>query len=572
MRSGSLHKYWIPLASLLLFGAIAFILWQHQNRHDRELFNRHIETSVEQVRIRVEGLMNARLASLELMADRWVERQPPDFSHQRFQNFAMALSRNYSGYDGIFCTDPSGTIQWVFPVDEHAEAVGKPLAEYPNRGNAEDFEIPKDKIHVLTTSTVLSEQGVHHFHAVRPLMYRDALIGHLAGFFSVEQIMMLCLTKELLNDCHISVFEAGRTIFEHGGAGGMNARKESDGSPALHRGIRDIQFGDKIWTISLALGQNAYPAGVRKNTAILSFGLTLAAALSLLLHLLIKRMEMYKASRDRAILEVNERRKAQAALRENEGRLQALLDELTAKNAELESFVYTVSHDLKTPIVTIEGFIGALREDFANQISEVGELYLGHMSNAARKMGQLINDLLNLSRIGRLEGKKTEFSMNIPVQDALATLQSQIDAAGIRVSIQNHLPTVFADRKRIEQAVYNLLSNAVKYIGRDNQAPCIEIGCSENGSGHGEAKVFWIRDNGIGIDQKYFDKIFQIFERLPAAKALGEGTGIGLAIVKRIIEHHDGRIWLASEMGKGTTFFFTVNSKEAGWTANPQEF
>jgi signal transduction histidine kinase len=276
------------------------------------------------------------------------------------------------------------------------------------------------------------------------------------------------------------------------------------------------------------------------------------------MHLFIKRMGMYKTSRDQAILEVNQRKQAQIALRDNEKKLGILLDELTAKNAELESFVYTVSHDLKTPIVTIEGFIGALREDFSEVISSDGEQYLNYISDAAHKMELLINELLNYSRIGRLEEKRTEFSMNLAVQEAMTTLQPQIETAGIVVDVQTDLPLVYADFKRIEQVIYNILSNAVKYIGRNNTNPRIDIGCNE----HNGEKIFWVRDNGIGIDHKYFDKIFMIFERLPAAKSAAEGTGIGLAIVKRIIENHGGRIWLTSELNNGSTFYFTLKKKE----------
>jgi sensor domain CHASE-containing protein len=112
---GLFNKILIPFIAFILFGTVSIALWQHQNNHDRELVLRYIETSVEQVRIRVEGLMKARLSSLALMADRWVERQPADFSHERFYRFAAALTRNYPGYLGIFWMDPLGVIQWAFP-------------------------------------------------------------------------------------------------------------------------------------------------------------------------------------------------------------------------------------------------------------------------------------------------------------------------------------------------------------------------------------------------------------------------------------------------------------------------
>jgi signal transduction histidine kinase len=248
----------------------------------------------------------------------------------------------------------------------------------------------------------------------------------------------------------------------------------------------------------------------------------------------------------------------EAALLDNEKKLEASLSELAAKNVEMESFVYTVSHDLKTPIVTIEGFIGALREDFADRLSENGEQYLQYMSDAARRMEILISDLLNLSRIGRITETKETFPLGDLVREVLEACRPRLEARGIEFEVSSNLPSVYGERKRIGQVVDNLLSNAIKYVGKDNPSPRIEIGCQEQG---GET-VFFVRDNGIGIEGKYFGKIFQIFERLPAAKQAGDGTGIGLTIVKRIVELHGGKIWLESELGKGTTFFFTLGNKE----------
>ncbi|HBZ57093.1 MAG TPA: hypothetical protein DEO88_16940 [Syntrophobacteraceae bacterium] len=128
----------------------------------------------------------------------------------------------------------------------------------------------------------------------------------------------------------------------------------------------------------------------------------------------------------------------------------------------------------------------------------------------------------------------------------------------MEVDVSSDLPVVYGERKRISQLFDNLLSNAIKYLGKDNPNPCIGLGCREQA---GEM-VFFVRDNGIGIEERYFSKIFQIFERLPAAKQAGDGTGIGLTIVKRIVESHGGRIWLESQPGRGSTFFFTLANKD----------
>ena len=259
--------------------------------------------------------------------------------------------------------------------------------------------------------------------------------------------------------------------------------------------------------------------------------------------------------------DITKLKKAEEALRKNQKRLKALLAELAraAKNEELDSFVYTVSHDLKSPIVTIDGFVGALRKDFGDVLSEGGEKYLRYISDAARKMELLIKNLLDLSRIDRVIRKKTEFHFARLVKDTIKALQPQIKARGIVVNIQEDLPVVYGERRRLGRAVDNLLTNAIKYIGKENPSPHIDVGVEEQDG----QKVFFVRDNGIGIEKRDFDKIFQVFQRLPSAKKqAGEGTGVGLTIVKRIIEHHGGKIWLISEPGKGSTFYFTLKDKE----------
>ena len=261
---------------------------------------------------------------------------------------------------------------------------------------------------------------------------------------------------------------------------------------------------------------------------------------------------VFAAARD-----ITRLKEAEEALRKNEKKLESLLAKLAAKNLELESFVYRVSHDLKSPILTIDGFIGALKEDFGEVLSEKGKKYLGYMSDAARKMELLINRLLDLSSIERLPEKKREFPFARLVKDVMKALQPQIKARGIVLNIEGNLPVIYGERTRLSRVVDNLLTNAIKYIGKENPSPRIDVGVEE----HDDQKVFFVRDNGIGIDKMDFDKIFQVFERLPPAKQIAGGTGVGLAIVKRIIEHHGGKIWLISEPGKGTTFYFTLKMK-----------
>ena len=529
------------------------LLWQNQNRHERELVLRHTETSSEQIRIRVEGLMNSRMASLELLAERWVERVPPDFSRKRFLDFAEIFYSHYPGFMGINWIDPEGAVRWVFPRENNERVIGRSVHEHGDSRVRDVFQKAKKDLRYVASPCAELIQGGLGFDTFWPLIYSGTVQGYLNGVFQVNQIVDTSLGKDILKNFWIRLYEADRRIYTN--------ENQNDGNPGKNglRILREIQFPGKIWRLELVPKAIVYPSGMAWKVSLLIFGLVISATLSLLLHLLLERMQMYRQARDHALQEVSERKRAEAALKENEKKLEALLAELAAKNAELETFVYSVSHDLKTPIVTIEGFIGALREDFGNLISKDGEKYLDYIGDAARKMELLINDLLELSRIGRLTVKKTEFPFGDLISEVLKTLQPRIEERGIQVNVEEKLPLVYGEKKRLVQVVENLVSNAVKYLGKENPCPRIEVGVREND----DQKVFFVRDNGIGIEERYFEKIFEVFQRLPAAKKIGEGTGIGLAIVKRIIEHHGGRVWLESDIGKGTTFFFTLKDKEA---------
>lgn len=539
----------VPLAVFLLFSTIAVVLWQHQYKYEQELVMRHMEASAEQIQIRVMGLMNARMAALELLADRWVERHPSDFSQERFLQFAENFYEYYPGFAGINWIDPQGYFRWVFPEKTNGVALVKKADEHPDPRYRAAFEKAKQGLGYAVTACLELYQGGIGFESFWPLIYEGKVQGYLNGVFQVNLIMATCLGKEILEHFIIRIYEGDDLIYTPENQAVINLK------PNRMHTLREILFRGKVWQLDLEPNPTVYSPARSLHFHDLFFGLGVSAILSLLLYLLINQMEMYREARDQALHEVNERKRAEEVLRKNEKKLEALVAEVAAKNVELEAFVYTVSHDLKTPIVTIDGFIGALKEDFGNILPQEGEEYLRYISDAARKMESLINDLLDLSRIGRLSEKKASFPFVELVQDALETLQPQIKARGIVVNVSEDLPVIYGEKKRLGQVVDNLLANAVKYIGKDNPSPRIVVGVQEQ---EGQ-ETFFVRDNGIGIEEKYFDTIFQIFQRLPSAKKLGEGTGIGLTIVKRIVENHRGRVWVTSEPGKGSTFFFTLN-------------
>lgn len=241
-----------------------------------------------------------------------------------------------------------------------------------------------------------------------------------------------------------------------------------------------------------------------------------------------------------------------------QGERDQLITELELKNAELERFTYTVSHDLKSPLITIKGFLGFLKADAQSGNIKRMESDIQRISDAADKMQLLLNDLLELSRIGRLVNKSLSIDLNEMISEVLELLHGRLHGGtvSVRVSVAEQLPMIYGDRPRLFEVLQNLVDNAAKFMG-DQPNPHIEIG--QEGTTEDGTPILFVRDNGIGIDPRFKDRIFGLFDKLDPRT---EGTGIGLALAKRIIEFHGGRIWVESEPGKGATFYFTLPQNE----------
>jgi len=229
-----------------------------------------------------------------------------------------------------------------------------------------------------------------------------------------------------------------------------------------------------------------------------------------------------------------------------------ILNELEIKNAEMERFVYTVSHDLRSPLITIQGFTGMIQKDLEqNKVGKAAD-NLTFIDKAAAKMEKLLGETLELSRIGRVANPPEDVPFGEIVEEALEQTAAQIKSSGVEVTVAEDFPTVHVDRMRIAEVLVNLIENSMNYMGEQLQ-PRIEIG--HRAEGESKETVFFVKDNGIGMDKSQHEKVFELFYQIERNI---KGTGAGLAIVKRIIEVHNGRIWIESEMGKGSTISFTL--------------
>jgi light-regulated signal transduction histidine kinase (bacteriophytochrome) len=238
-------------------------------------------------------------------------------------------------------------------------------------------------------------------------------------------------------------------------------------------------------------------------------------------------------------------------IREAQKLLEQRQVELEAANHELEAFSYSVSHDLRAPLRAIDGFLNILQEDYSNKLDVEGQRVLNVVRSNAVKMGQLIDDILAFSRAGRAAMNLSKVNMAELVRAVIADpLASPTVGRNVAIDIAE-LPPVRGDRAMLERVWVNLIDNAIKYSASKPDAR-VEIGAK----GCEQETIYFVRDNGIGFDMQYVDKLFGVFQRLHGSEV--PGTGIGLAIVKRLVSRHGGRVWAEGKPGQGATFYFTM--------------
>ena len=226
--------------------------------------------------------------------------------------------------------------------------------------------------------------------------------------------------------------------------------------------------------------------------------------------------------------------------------------ELSRSNEELNTFIFAAAHDLKAHVVSFQGFSSILLNDYENQFDEKSRMYIERIHKNSERMGVLIDDLLSLSEIGRIEEQNKLTNISDLISKVISELSPELYERGTRLIVKDEMPVIWCDPMGMHQVFVNLISNAGKFIGADNRSPTIEIGYSSQNGYH----KFYVKDNGIGINEKYHGSIFNIFQRLSDMET--EGSGLGLAIVKKRIECFGGKIWIDSAEGQGTVVYFTV--------------
>jgi len=277
--------------------------------------------------------------------------------------------------------------------------------------------------------------------------------------------------------------------------------------------------------------------------------------------------------------DISQRKKTERIINEHTKDLQKANEMLFRSNKELDDFAYIVSHDLKEPLRGIYNYSGFIMEDYFDKLDEDGKSKLETLERLSKRMESLINTILYYARLGRSESKMEPVDLNQVLADTLENMQSLLKESNVDVRMPKNFPSVHGDETRIGEVFQNLIANAVKY--NDKPDKWVEIGCSsidcltdenENNTNQAPSYVFYVKDNGIGILEKHFESLFRIFKRLNGKNKFSDGTGAGTTIVKKIIEQHNGRIWLESKVGEGTTFYFTLGGENGNEKYQTQSF
>jgi signal transduction histidine kinase len=232
--------------------------------------------------------------------------------------------------------------------------------------------------------------------------------------------------------------------------------------------------------------------------------------------------------------------------------------ELTRSNQDLDDFAHIASHDLREPLRGIQNYATFLAEDYGDRLDDEGKAKLETLRRLSRRMEDLIATLLHYSRVGRQDLAFDQVDLNRVVDDVLYSLAISLAEQNVQVVVERPLPTVWCDRARIGEVFRNLITNAMKY--NDKPEKSIVIGSRSTKDGR---PLFFIRDNGLGIPERHFDAVFRIFKRLHPRDHYGGGTGAGLTIVRKIVERHQGQVWVESAVGEGTTFYFTLSEEQS---------
>lgn len=548
-RESARVREWNPrlVAIGVLVGNLG--IWMALRAQQEVEVRRTVEAAAADVRSEVEARLDIRVQALAEMATR--EERGEAGPTEDWTATATAFVKHFPGVQTLMWLGPSLEVRRIAPLTENEDALGLSLRDEPFVAAA--VARARDQRRPALSASEDIGNGLRAFFIAAPVLGGEEPRGYLVA---------VCLAQRMLG-----------VMLRNVAAGHPLEVAEADGAPVYERdkegalgrpGEASVEVLGGLWRVRA--WRSAQPSAA-SPAALANFIFAAGFVLSLVLGGAVR---LAQSARDRAreIVEANwalqseirERRRTEAALA-------ARSEELERSNKELDDFAYIASHDLKEPLRGISHYAQFLMEDYGDKLDAEGKDRLVTLGRLTQRMEKLIDSLLEYSRAGRVHLAIAETDLNDVVHDVLESLNFSLKERGVEVRVPEPLPTVACDRVRTTEVFRNLVTNAMKY--NDKPRKIIEIGVrppsAEDAEGAAaRGPVLYVRDNGIGIREKHLDKVFQMFRRLHGQDKYGGGTGVGLALVKKVLERQGGRIWVESVFGEGATFYFTVRGDADG--------
>ena len=558
MADGRGDSRWLPILVIsvgLVTGSL--ILWRVSAAQERRNIESAIGLKAGMISYDIRSQMESRVQALVRMANRWQANRP---SRQVWESDARLYLEHLAGFRSIGWIDASSRPRWF--VD--SRGVNAPT---PGESGFWERSAPTSRDKEFITEPFPLEGGMG-FAAFAPISGNDGFEGFIVGVFAVQEFFDLTLAHDTADGYSVEIFSgaAGKIYGRYGGG----AIEPGSHPQEAYSDLYGALWRSRVWPDRDALSRMRSPL----PEIILAAGIISSALLGLLIYFAQtarrraraaeaanRGLEVEVAERKRAEeeaewharelacsnveleREVVERRRAEEQSTRHEA-------ELARSNAELEQFAYVASHDLQEPLRVIAGYVQLLSRRYRGKLDTNADEFIAFAVDGATRMQELINDLLAYSRVGSKGRELMACDWTAVMKETLVNLRQAIEENDAAVTC-DPLPCVVADASQLGQLFQNIIANAIKY--RSGKAPRVHVSAIEKN----REWQFSVSDNGIGIEPKYHDRIFIIFQRLHGKNEYS-GTGIGLAICKKIVEKHGGRIWVESEPGEGSTFHFTM--------------
>ncbi len=534
---------WISISLGVCVVALVLGLWQALNIRQQYQIHEIVKAQALKIAFAADDFLDFRVLALERMANRWQVRG--GIPRREWEHQAEAYLNDYPDIQAIEWMAATFQVRWVMPVA--AGAAARYQGEAFQRQRHFIAEHAKESEKAVVSQVFDVADGVKGFLVAVPLHNGRAFDGVLIGVLHVKEFVDQMIEDLVLQGYAAALFEEGREIYRRNVKNAAHSREW--GQEAIIASD-DVIWHLRVWPSDRLLESLQSPL----PDIVLGAGTMLGALLLLTLQLGQRTKEHAKAlersNRDLEA-EIAERKKIEAERAELLDSLAAKTRQLEAANQELEAFSYSVSHDLRAPLRSMDGFSQALLEDYGDKFDDDGRDYLNRVRAGSKKMGQLIDDLLGLSRVTRRDLKQAPVDLSSVARSVADELKLADPGRDVDFRIAPDL-RADGDRDLLRIALQNLLGNAWKFTAKKPRAR-IEFDVAEDNG----TRAFFVRDDGAGFDMAYADKLFQPFTRLHGEKDFN-GTGIGLATVQRIIHRHGGDIWAEGAVGKGATVYFTL--------------